>query len=78
MARLFFRPLGANGFSEPDSLWHQVSPQPKPENLTFVVESAGGFEDQLRLDPVRRPQALRFVDVKVRCLRRNSPATSPR
>lgn len=78
IGQLFFRPLGVDGFSEPDSLWKPVSPQPKPENLTFVAESASGFEDQLRLDPVRRPQALRFVDIKVRCLRRIQPPMSPR
>ena len=68
--QLFFRPRGTTEFSEQNSLTLPIAPQPEPASFSFVVESMSGFEDELRFDPVTRPQELLFADIKVRCLRR--------
>jgi hypothetical protein len=73
VAQLFFRPHGANQFSESNSISEPVSPRSKPEKVALVVRSASGFEDELRFEPVKSPQALRFADIQVRCLKRISP-----
>ncbi len=73
VAQLFFRPHGVDQFSERNSISKPVSPRSKPEKVALVVRSASGFEDELRLEPVKSPQALRFADIQVRCLKRISP-----
>jgi hypothetical protein len=68
-AQLYFLPRDVHMFSETNSVTHAVEGS-KLQHVTFIAESASGFADELRLDPVRMPQVLRFVDVQVRCLKR--------
>jgi|GEM_PF-459641 len=76
VAKLFFRPIGVEDFSEKDSVSMPVAPQPEPQKFAFVAKSVSGFENQLRFDPVNHPQVLRFADIQVRCLKRISKRAS--
>jgi putative flippase GtrA len=69
VAQLFFRRRGVKDFSEKDSVSLPIAAEPELQSVVFVVNSQNGFEDQLRLDPVKQPQNLRFSDIKLRCLR---------
>lgn len=69
-AQLYFRPRGRKDFTEEASLTRAVAPTGGMQRVVFVAESAGGFEDELRFDPVRQAQELTFYDIELRCLRR--------
>jgi putative flippase GtrA len=70
VARLSFRPLGVNGFSDTNSVSKEVVPQSRQERVVLVATSSSGFEDHLRFEPAQHPQTLRFADIQVRCLQR--------
>ena len=70
MIQVFFRPRGVGAFSEQHSVTMPIVPSSKPRPMELVIHSATGFEDELRVDPVRHAQPLQFVDVGVRCLER--------
>jgi hypothetical protein len=70
IAQLYFRPRGSKAFTEEASLTRAVRPTEVMQRVVLVAESAGGFEDELRFDPVRRAQDLTFYDIELRCLRR--------
>ena len=69
-AQLYFRPRGVGAFNEEHSRTLPVRASQEPQRLVFTVESPGGFHDELRFDPVRQPQAIRFDNLEVRCLKR--------
>jgi hypothetical protein len=65
--QLFFRPRGQAGFTEANSRSLPLPAGAAPKTVRFRLESATGFEDTLRLDPVRNPQAFALPEVEVRC-----------
>ena len=68
--QVFFKPRGVAGFSEENSATKPVEPSPEPLRIPLVIRSDTGFDDRLRLDPVKQAQSLQFIDVTVRCLER--------
>jgi putative flippase GtrA len=75
-AQVYFTRRGRAGFAEADSVTLPLRPIPEGQQLTFRLESATGFEDELRLDPVEDEQDVRIDDVSVSCLRRLSTANA--
>lgn len=73
-AQIYFAARGVKEFSEEASVRLDVAPLPdgRPQQLVFRLESAIGFEDKLRFDPVDRAQDVRISDVNVSCYRRLS------
>jgi hypothetical protein len=70
LAQMYYRRRGDRSFSEDRSVHQPVIPKGAGDRLVFRLESANGFEDRLRFDPVDNAQDIRIEDVKVRCVRR--------
>lgn len=73
-AQVFFRPLGAAQYTEAHSRSLTVSPSTDGQLLRFSFSSPNGFEDELRLDPVSRPQTFGVKGFEVSCLARTGAA----
>lgn len=85
-AQLFWLPRGHTTFSEALTAKLPVNAVEggEPQHLRFRIESAIGFDDKLRFDPVDKAQDIRLSDLHVSCHRRLSstaaqpvPATEP-
>ena len=77
-AQIYFAARGVKDFSEKASVRLDVAPLPdgQPQQLVFRLESATGFEDKLRFDPVDRAQDVRISDVNVSCSRRRASTSA--
>jgi hypothetical protein len=69
--QLFYVPAGGDDeYSEQNVVSQNVgSDDGSSQVLSFRLESATGFFESLRLDPVTRPQALVIPSIKVYCVR---------
>ncbi len=69
-AQLFFKVPGQPQFGQSASQRVPLLPQGEPQLITFRLESAAGFQDELRLDPVSKAQDLDLLEIEIRCRRR--------
>ncbi len=69
-AQVFFKAPGQLQFEQSSSQMLPLLPRGEPQLITFRLESAVGFQDELRLDPVNKPQDLDLLEFEVRCRRR--------
>ncbi len=69
--QLFYVPAGDNEeYSERNVVTETVGTDDGSlQTFSFRLESATGFFESLRLDPVTRPQALAIPSIKVYCVR---------
>jgi hypothetical protein len=66
VAQLFFIPTGKQKFREGDSRIAHIEGK-KNQQISLLLNSATGFEDQLRFDPVTKSQTLSIKELEVRC-----------
>lgn len=68
LAQVFYRPNGADGFSESLSSTRPVAASADaPVELRFALESPKGFAPVLRIDPVQGDARFMVEDVRVSC-----------
>lgn len=64
--QLFYKPRGADSFTEKNSQVKAVA-APGEQTLWFEIEGRQGFESEIRIDPVMRPQLVQALDVRLYC-----------
>ncbi len=71
-SQIYFVERGKRAFTEKNSVMLPVAATAdgQQQHLVFRLESASGFEDKLRFDPVDSAQRIRVSDVTVSCKRR--------
>lgn len=71
--QVFFQPVGAPDYAEENSRSQRLlkTSDNAFQTVGFRLDSATGFQDTLRLDPVSKPQAIEIRDIRVYCVRRN-------
>ena len=69
MAQLFYRVPGSEGFTTAASKSTPIDAGASFKEIFFRVNSQTGFVDDLRIDPVMKPQQFEIKDLEVRCRR---------
>ena len=67
VAQLFFKIPGQKHYADTASRSEPLRGDGKWEEISFVIHSQSGFADELRFDPVVKPQAFELRDIEVRC-----------
>ena len=69
IAQLFYRVLGQAGFKAAASQTTPIGAAASFKEIFFTVNSQAGFVDDLRVDPVIKPQQFELKELVVRCRR---------
>lgn len=67
VAQLFYMMPGHVGYSEEQSTTASVSSSKEAQIVSLTINSANGFESELRFDPVTTNQRLSIKDLEIRC-----------
>lgn len=68
-AQLYYRVPGQVGFTEAASRTTPIDAGASFKEIFFIVNSLTGFVDDLRVDPVMKPQQFELKELEVRCRR---------
>lgn len=66
-AQLFFLLPGKASFSAADSRTAAIGSGRNTQTMSFGITSETGFSDQVRFDPVTKPQTLTINELEIRC-----------
>jgi hypothetical protein len=69
IAQLFFKVPGQAGFIEAASRTAPIEADGSFKEISFTLSSQTGFVDELRFDPVTKPQEFELKELEVRCRR---------
>lgn len=66
-AQVFYKPAGKTNFKPLRPDW-PIHPEKGPHLVSFEVCSESGFADEIRLEPVKKPQQFDLLEAEVRCM----------